>query len=146
MTPDITYRVQKLILYFLLHIFTGDKSKPQLSNWLEWFCGSPHIYRCKTSRWLVSIDFLHFKQYYRYGNTIAPDKALFFQQKVLTFFLILHKNISCRYSLEVPHCGTSNEYLQDMISWINKINIMWILSLICCYGIPRKVHSHGITE
>ena len=33
---------------------------------------------------------------------IAPDKALFFKQKVLTVFLILIKNICCGYSLEVP--------------------------------------------
>ena len=44
---------------------------------------------------------------------IAPDKALFFfNQKVLIFFLFSHENIYCGYSLEVPHRGTSNEYLQ----------------------------------
>ena len=34
---------------------------------------------------------------------IAPDKALFFIQKVLIFFLFLQENIFCGYSLEVPH-------------------------------------------
>ena len=32
--------------------------------------------------------------------------------KVLMFFLFLHENICCGYSLEVPHRGTSNEYPQ----------------------------------
>ena len=35
-------------------------------------------------------------------NSIAPDLALFFSQKVLVFFLVLHENICCGYSLEVP--------------------------------------------
>ena len=30
------------------------------------------------------------------------------------FFLFLHKNICCGYSLEVPHQGASNEYPQHM--------------------------------
>ena len=33
------------------------------------------------------------------------------------FFLFLHKNICCGYSLEGPHQGTSNEYLQHMFLW-----------------------------
>ena len=32
-----------------------------------------------------------------------PDKMLLFNQKVLIFFLFLHENICCGYSLEVPH-------------------------------------------
>ena len=32
------------------------------------------------------------------------------------FFLFLHKNIHCGYSLEVPHQGASNEYPQPMFS------------------------------
>ena len=39
------------------------------------------------------------------------------------FFLFLYNNICCRYSLEVPYQGTSNEYLQDMFFWRNKENI-----------------------
>ena len=38
-------------------------------------------------------------------------------------FLILHKNICCVYSLEVPQGGTSNEYPQHMFSCRNKKNI-----------------------
>ena len=30
------------------------------------------------------------------------------------FFLFLHKNICCRYSLEVPHQGASNENPQHV--------------------------------
>ena len=38
--------------------------------------------------------------------SIAPDKSG--TQKL--FFLCLHENICCEYSLEEPHWGTSNEY------------------------------------
>ena len=34
---------------------------------------------------------------------IALVKVLFSVQKVLIFFLFLHENICCGYSLEVPH-------------------------------------------
>ena len=34
---------------------------------------------------------------------IAPEKALFVSWKVQIVFLILHKNICCGYSLEVPY-------------------------------------------
>ena len=33
--------------------------------------------------------------------SIPPDKALFFNQKVI-FFLFLYENICCGYSLEAP--------------------------------------------
>ena len=37
--------------------------------------------------------------------------------KVLIFFLFLHENICCGYSLEAPRGGASNEYPQHMFSW-----------------------------
>ena len=49
-------------------------------------------------------------------SSIAVDKALFFNQKVLLVFLFFYGNICCGYSVEVPHCGTSNEYPQHMLS------------------------------
>ena len=62
---------------------------------------------------------------------ISPDKMLFFNRKVLIFFLFLHENIisylflheniSCGYSFETPRRGTSNEYPQHIIIlWRNK--------------------------
>ena len=56
---------------------------------------------------------------------IALEKVLFFQQKVLVFFLLLHENIHCWYPLEVPLWGASNEYLQRMFFFgeISKIFI-----------------------
>ena len=36
------------------------------------------------------------------------------------FFLFLHENICCGYSLEAPQRGASNEYPQHMFSWRNK--------------------------
>ena len=53
---------------------------------------------------------------------ISPDKTLFFNRKVLIFFLFLHENIGCGYSLEAPHWGSSNEYLD-----------------ICFHGEIRKI-------
>ena len=53
----------------------------------------------------------------------ALDKMLFFNPKVLTFFLFLQENICSGHSLEAPHRGTSNEYLQHMFSRRNKKNI-----------------------
>ena len=44
-------------------------------------------------------------------NFTTPDKTLF-NQKLWIFFLFLHINICCGYSLEVPQRGTSNEYQQ----------------------------------
>ena len=59
---------------------------------------------------------------------IAPDKVTitalnkmrFFNPEVLIFFLLLHDNICCGYSLEGPHGGPSNEYPQHMFLWRNK--------------------------
>ena len=45
---------------------------------------------------------------------IALDKMRFSVQKVLIFFLFLHKNIYYGYSLEAPHQNTSNEYPQHV--------------------------------
>ena len=65
----------------------------------------------------------------RICQTIAL-KTPFFNQKVLIFFLFLHKNICCGYSSEVPWRGTSNEYPQHMFLWRNKKNIYWVPTLI----------------
>ena len=59
----------------------------------------------------------------------------FFNPKAFVFFLFLHKNIFCGYSLEAPHRGTSNEYPQHMFSWRNKKNI-YLPTLIWTYDLP----------
>ena len=59
---------------------------------------------------------------------------LFFNPKVLIFFLFHHENICCGYSLEAPRQGASNEYPQHMFSWRNKKNIYLILTLIYTNG------------
>ena len=48
--------------------------------------------------------------------------------EVPMFFLFLHENICCGYSLEVPRRGTSNEYPQHIFSWRNKknTNVFWL--------------------
>ena len=39
-----------------------------------------------------------------------------------SFFLFLHKNICCGYSLEAPRWGASNEYPQHMFLWRTREN------------------------
>ena len=41
----------------------------------------------------------------------------------IIFFLFLHENICCGYSLEAPYRGASNEYPQHMFLWRNKKDI-----------------------
>ena len=90
---------------------------------------------------VISSRFSLFAQelYFTLGSTphIAADEACFFTQKVLIFFLFLHKNIRCGYSLEVPCQGTSNEYPQHMFLRRNKKNILWRPLLSGCT--PRMV-------
>ena len=57
---------------------------------------------------------------------------------MLIFFLFLHKNICCGYSLEVPRQGTSKEYLQHMFLWRNKKNISLIPTLIYTYEAGKE--------
>ena len=57
------------------------------------------------------------------SHDTASDWELISTEKVLTFFLFLYENVCCRYSLEVPHRGTSNEYPQHMVLWLNKKDI-----------------------
>ena len=65
-------------------------------------------------------------------TNIALDNMFcfyFFNIKVLIVFLFLHENICCRYSLEVPRQGASNDP-QHMFLWRNKKNIYLILNLV----------------
>ena len=54
------------------------------------------------------------------GINHSSSYGTFFNPKVLIFFLFVHKNICCGYSLEVPRWGASNEYPQHMFSWRHK--------------------------
>ena len=73
------------------------------------------------------------------SDTIATDKVIFFNRKMLISFLFLNKNICCGYSLEAPRRGASNEYPQHMFSSRNKKSIMWIPPLIYSYVTPPRV-------
>ena len=79
-------------------------------------------------------QFLHIFPEFYYGLQLyvstGLDKMLFFNPKVLIFFLFLHENISCGYPSEATRRGASNEYLQHMFSWRNKKNIYLIPILI----------------
>ena len=49
----------------------------------------------------------------------------------------------CRYSLEVPRRGASNEYPQHMFSWRNKTDISIFSDEkkcpICCYDLAMEI-------
>ena len=65
-------------------------------------------------------------QKHAYSNIlkISPPKNENFQIKTFDFFHISAQNIDCRYSLEPPRRGDSNEYLQSMLlSRNNKNNV-----------------------
>ena len=44
------------------------------------------------------------------------------------FYLVLHKNVCCGYSLESPGRGDSNEYPQCMFIWKNMENYPFIIT------------------
>ena len=43
-----------------------------------------------------------------------------YQLNILDIFLIFAQNIDCRYKLELPHSGASNEYTSSMFQSKNK--------------------------
>ena len=55
------------------------------------------------------------------------------------FFLFLHKNICCGYSLEAPHRGTSNVYPQHMFLWKIRENYPRIITK---YSLPTPLLSN----
>ena len=71
------------------------------------------------------------------------------------FFLFLHKNICCGYSLEAPRQGASNEYPQHMFSWRNGENYLRIITkyssltspLVLCYiymYVSMNIHANSV--
>ena len=66
------------------------------------------------------------------------------------FFLILHENICCGYSLEASPRGISNEYPQHMISWRNKKKnqYFWVdlFQAILSNGFIFIDHKSGMTQ
>ena len=64
----------------------------------------------------------------------------------IIFFLFLHENICCGYSLEVPQRGASNEYPQHMFSLRNKKDISIFrmkksaLSVAMMVGLWESIH------
>ena len=57
------------------------------------------------------------------ANLIAVKSDNFQMKKIYDNFLILAQNIDCRYTLEPPHWGGSNEYPQSMFWRNNKVNL-----------------------
>ena len=65
-----------------------------------------------------------------YGRSLNSHSSwldvFFFSPKVLIFFLLLHENICCGYSLKALRWSASNEYPEHMFCWRNKKNIYMI--------------------
>ena len=76
----------------------------------------------------TSITFVHLAtlRKHAYSNIlrILPPKNENFQMKNSDIFLISAQNIDCRYSLEPPRCGGSNEYL-NLCLWAEIRKIMY---------------------
>ena len=72
---------------------------------------------------------------------IALVKDTFFNPKVLIFFLFLHENIYCGYSLEAPYQGASNEYPQHMFSGRLTKALLMSTHNICFRGEIRKIFT-----
>ena len=88
-------------------------------NFLEWF--APLLLSRIASSF--SNTFIRTLRKHAYSNIlkILPPKTESFQIKVLSdIFQISAQKIHCRYSLEPPHQGGSNEYSQSMFLSRNK--------------------------
>ena len=96
--------------------------------------------RCLTENiWAVMWDYIVYDMCPKQRLVLActsmqSDHCLIVLDKrdsLLIFWLFLHKNLCCGYSLEVPHWGTSNEYPQHRFSWKNKktINTSWLVKV-----------------
>ena len=86
------------------------------------------LFSGKNKKNIIILSFFEFTQ--RVVKVNKDWQGNFFIQKVLIFFLFLHKNICCGYSLEVPWQGISNESPQYMFSRRNKKNIFtWYLQM-----------------
>ena len=59
---------------------------------------------------------------FNYKENFTSKKTVYFQIKNYDIFHISVQNIDCRYSLEPPHWGGSNEYPQSMFLSRNKKN------------------------
>ena len=78
--------------------------------------------------------------------THSSRQNIFFHQKILIFFLFLHENIGCGYSLEAPWQGASHEYAQHMFPWRNKKNtFIWSydISFVCDFLTKLKEKFSG---
>ena len=75
---------------------------------------------------------------------MAQD-CVFLTKKYWHFFLLLHENICCGYSLEVLCQGSSIEY--PRFSWINKTNNLSgyssYLELLCGYSLELYQRGHS---
>ena len=92
----------------------GDEREGQGRKENEWKWSS--IYILNRFLWSQTLR----KNAYSNIQKISPPKSESFQIKKLAFFHISAQNIDCRYLLELPWWGGSNEYPQSMFLRRNK--------------------------
>ena len=63
---------------------------------------------------------------FKYTEKLITENFKIFRQKNQIFFHISAQNIACRYSLEPPRRGGSNEYPQSMFLSRNKKNNIYL--------------------
>ena len=92
---------------------------------------SPQILWCLISAFSVIVFYSIlwlckslFRQYWAFAVCICDKHSCryeaVFNKKLLIFFLFLHENICCGYSLEASWRGASNEFHNITFSWRNK--------------------------
>ena len=120
---DRFHRLRSLYKIFFLHITWAAPGENVYSGiYANSKCPDQHAHPRNLTRTFAA----RFQNHWHYENTtfillkISPPKTESFQIKILTFLHSSARNIDYRYSLEPPHRGCSNEYLQPMFLSRNK--------------------------
>ena len=109
--------------YIRTCLFSGENRNPGAKSYIlaetpRLVC-NPTLHRSLIRRACEELFFFFYFQPKFIGGIVKEDYLVMI---LGYFFLLLHKNICCGYSLEVPHRGTSNEYPQHMFLWRKKKN------------------------
>ena len=99
--------------------FGLSKKGCKISSCGQWRLWSDYMDAQADLRWAHMPEGMFF---IKLQHFIWIPPGIFFSPKVLIFFLFVHRNICCGYSLEAPCRGASNEYPQHMFLWTNKKN------------------------
>ena len=96
----------------ILWVLSGTPLVVPVSSYKVGFCAKITTI---SSEYSITITCL-----FKYTENFTTKKWTFSDKKILTFFILLLKNIDCVYSLEPPQWGGSNKYPQSMFLSRNK--------------------------